>query len=812
LPPANGHRGLALAAGDRAVYCNNSDSLCVLDLKTGEVVQPGAQVMQGIIAPRPITVSADGRRVAVTSGKQSAGKDPTYSGQVLVYDVTAAKVVADVRIDGFDMYGAALSADGKRFAVLGVGVDPQGNPGKRVNLLEIRDVESGKTVSRMDAAAVEGYGVPVRFSPDGKYLAVAGWPGVEVWDTATGRSLWKDQQQVTALQFTPDSGRLLTVTMFGDIRSWDAPTGKRTSSRTLPRAVEYGSDSITDMVFTPDDRVVGLSWRGVVLSSWDLTAGKLLTPTDGTTWPITAVRFTPDGRQVIAATDALDVFRAEAATGRITGRIEPKLTDEQRADPILSVHPTHMAAVALAPDTRFLAYSTRLRHLGVIDLTTVRVLWSATTTGITMNDHVTPVFSPDSSKVSAGGYFEPRDRGDGRRSPLAWETVTGKPLPPWGIGGAALYTGIAGNAPVAFSPDGGTRAAVVVELGWPEGECLLARDLAADKPLARVSGGFGKWIAVAPDNRTLLMTEAHRIVGRDLLTGRVTRALDFPLPEDKNPFGFDGLEFGDRCKRPKFPPDRVGLHLTCPFTFSPDGRLFAVGVISPATRQPEIRVYEWAGFGHRFTLTGHAGSVRSLAFSPDGRSLASGSDDTTVLIWDLSKLYHGAAPKVLSTGESLWARLSSPETAPAWKAIRELAARPEYAVALVKERLKPAPPLTVTEADIPSLIRQLDAQDFPVRERAVQGLRELGHKAVPLLEQALKNPPSLEMKRRAENLLKESSLPDPAFPIRSRAVEVLEHIGSPAARAVLQSLSDGAPGHPLTEEARAALRRINKSF
>ena len=64
------------------------------------------------------------------------------------------------------------------------------------------------------------------------------------------------------------------------------------------------------------------------------------------------------------------------------------------------------------------------------------------------------------------------------------------------------------------------------------------------------------------------------------------------------------------------------------------------------------------------------------------------------------------------------------------------------------------------------------------------------------------------MKRRAERLLEEAGRPNPAFPMHSRAVEVLERIGGPAARAVLQSLSGGPPGHPLAEEARAALRRL----
>jgi WD40 repeat protein len=38
------------------------------------------------------------------------------------------------------------------------------------------------------------------------------------------------------------------------------------------------------------------------------------------------------------------------------------------------------------------------------------------------------------------------------------------------------------------------------------------------------------------------------------------------------------------------------------------------------------------------TFLGHVGPVSALRFSPDGNFLASGAEDTSVLVWDLTKL------------------------------------------------------------------------------------------------------------------------------------------------------------------------------
>jgi WD40 repeat protein len=71
-------------------------------------------------------------------------------------------------------------------------------------------------------------------------------------------------------------------------------------------------------------------------------------------------------------------------------------------------------------------------------------------------------------------------------------------------------------------------------------------------------------------------------------------------------------------------------HAIGALAFSPDGKTVASGAYDN-----DIYLWQADSGRERRHFTGHAGPVRALAFSHDGRTLASGSDDRTVRLWDV---------------------------------------------------------------------------------------------------------------------------------------------------------------------------------
>ncbi len=243
------------------------------------------------------------------------------------------------------------------------------------------------------------------------------------------------------------------------------------------------------------------------------------------------------------------------------------------------------------------------------------------------------------------------------------------------------------------------------------------------------------------------------------------------------------------------------------FAYSADGRTLALGV-SDGT----IYLFELDTRKFRYHLiNGHRDAVSALVFTPDGQRLVSGSADATALVWDLTgRLKTKPAPLAPSDIVASWNDLKSDDAARAYQAIRRFAAVPGQTIPFFDKNLLPI--AAPNGKMIVNHIADLESEVFTERDAAMKELTKLGELAEPALSQALDKAPTLETRNRIKQLL--DRLPNigtSGEPLRqARAVEVLENIGNPQARQLLEKLAAGARQANLTRDAIATLERLKR--
>ena len=598
-----------------------------------------------------VDYSPDGRLVA------AARSDRT----LLLLDSKSAATRRVIRGFPAGLHAVAFSPDGRYLAT-----------GCTNGEVRLWDARTGKPLHVMSGLSTHVW--TIRFSPDGRYLSAGSYePYVHLWEVSSGRSvrvIRGHSNMVVGLAFSSCGRYLATGSGDNTVRLWEVATGRQV------RVYSGHSDLVSVLAFSPDGRLLASGSIDRSVRLWDVASARQVRSYTGHTAKVFALDFSPDGKLLASGSSDRSV----------------RLWDVSRARQVraYSGHTGEIYGVRFSPDGR------RLTSGGADG----RVLtWAVKAAGASPGQvsqghaaHVHSVaFSPNGQRVASAG--------------------TGGTVRLWAVGSGRQLRVLRGHQgdvfSVAFSPDGARVASAgadsTVRL-WaassgrqervlrgharrvfsvafsPDGQRLLSGGEDSTARIWSVSSGQQERVLRGHANKVFGV--AYSPGGRRIATGsqdltvRIWSADGAVL---KSLGGHEGPVYGV-----SFSPDGKSLLSNC---YNGRLRLWDIeqGTSRDLGRQPRRLV--WPAFhpagGHvaavnekgepqlldlrtnrKVALRGHRGFVGALAFSADGKLLATAGENGTVRLREAKSgkpLWR--APILLSSSELAtsrgWIRLGA---------------------------------------------------------------------------------------------------------------------------------------------------------